>query len=54
VTYLVVIQRTAGVLKGRSLDVTSCRLVKMRHGLVAEVSGLDSADQLAEIDALWV
>lgn len=52
--YLVVIQRTSGVLKGRSLDVTSCQLVKMRHGLIVEVSGLYTADQLAAIDAFWV
>jgi hypothetical protein len=42
------------VLKGRSLDVTSCQLVKMRHGLIVEVSGLYTADQLAAIDAFWV
>jgi ketosteroid isomerase-like protein len=52
--YLVVIQRTSGVLKGRSLDVTSCQLVKMCHGLIVEVSGLYTADQLAAIDAFWV
>jgi hypothetical protein len=50
----VVIQRTSGVLMGRCLDVTSCQPVKMRHGLILEVSGLFSADQLAEIDAFWV
>jgi len=52
--YLVVIQRSSGVLKGRCLDVTSCQLVKMRHGLITEVSGLYTADQLAAIDAFWV
>lgn len=49
-----VIQRTSGVPKGRCLDDTSCQPVKMRHGLIVDVSGLSSADLLAEIDAFWV
>ena len=53
-TYVVAIQRTSGCLKGRTLDVTSCQLVRMRHGLITEVSGLYTADQVAEIDAFWV
>ena len=53
-TYVVAIQRTSGCLKGRTLNVTSCQLVRMRHGLIAEVSGLYTADQLAEIGAFWV
>jgi ketosteroid isomerase-like protein len=52
--YLVAIQRTSGSLNGRTLEVTSCQLVRLRHGLIAEVSGLYTADQLAEIDAFWV
>jgi ketosteroid isomerase-like protein len=52
--YIVAIQRTSGCLKGRKLDITSCQLVRMRHGLITEVSGLYTAEQLAEIDAFWV
>ena len=30
--------RDGADLKGRTLDVTSCQLVRMRHGLIAEVN----------------
>ncbi|GAA1239830.1 nuclear transport factor 2 family protein [Oryzihumus leptocrescens] len=52
--YLVAIQRTTGDFKGRTLDVTSCQLVRMEHGLIREVSGLYSADSLAKVEAFWV
>jgi len=52
--YLVAIQRTAGEFKGRTLNVTSCQLVRMAHGFIQEVSGLYSAEGVAELDAFWV
>ena len=52
--YLVAIQRTSGDFKGRTLDVTSCQLVRMERGLIRQVSGLYSAESVAQVDAFWV
>jgi len=52
--YIVAIQRTTGDFKGRTLDVTSCQLVRMENGLIREVSGLYSADSLATVEAFWI
>jgi len=52
--YVVAIQRTSAEFKGRTLGVTSCQLARIAHGLIQEVSGLYSAESLAEIDAFWV
>ena len=52
--YIVAIQHTTGEFKGRTLDVTSCQLVRIEHGLIREVSGLYSAESLARVEAFWV
>jgi ketosteroid isomerase-like protein len=52
--YLVAIQRTTAQFKGRTLCVTSCQLLRILNGLIQDVSGLYSAEGVAESDAFWV
>jgi uncharacterized protein len=52
--HLVAIQRTSGEFRGRTLNVTSCQLIRMANGFIQEVSGLYSAEGVAELDAFWV
>jgi ketosteroid isomerase-like protein len=50
--HLVAIQHATADFAGRTLDVTGCQLIRMEHGLIAEVTGHYS-DQYA-FDAFWV
>jgi ketosteroid isomerase-like protein len=52
--YLVAVQRATAEFRGRTLNVTSCQLVRMAHGLIREVSGLYSAEGVEAINAFWV
>jgi uncharacterized protein len=52
--HIVAIQRTSGEFRGRTLNITSCQLIRMAHGFIHEVSGLYSAEGVAELDAFWV